>query len=36
VAIQTPPESEWIDGMTLGDTPQDPADNSIDLLGQNR
>ncbi|GGP10386.1 hypothetical protein LDL08_27130 [Nonomuraea glycinis] len=36
VAIKTPPESEWIDGMTLDETPQDPANNSIDLLGQNR
>jgi hypothetical protein len=36
VAIKAPPESEWVDGMTLGHTPQDPANNSIDLLGQNR
>jgi hypothetical protein len=36
VAIKAPPESEWIDAKNIADTPQDPADNSIDLLGQNR
>lgn len=36
VAIKAPPESEWIDAKDLTDTPQDTANNSIDLLGQNR
>lgn len=36
VKIKAPPESEWIGDKDLADTPQDPANNSIDLLGQNR
>ncbi|MFI7450618.1 hypothetical protein ACIBQX_24200 [Nonomuraea sp. NPDC049714] len=36
VKIKAPPESQWIDAKDLADAPQDPANNPIDLLGQNR